>query len=405
MNISVICAPQTFGCNTGMFSVDLAAWYFLHRHFPEADVQYLTLYPHKCDFGGIPFCYEPQHGNMQRLKDSDLILYWGDFQHTLHYRNAVAKQLLTQGICSSSEEALEQVREFLFLAGSDPALLSRTVLYGGTLLFNQADNNGDEVYTSDLQRLLRSARRVWVREPFSAFYVNQIQQQDERCAHGTDAAQLLGRDFVDHCGVESVRSVDGQQTKLGVFIGRSDLDAKTISSLLTALTDRLPAEPVWLNWGKPPFFMGRRKEFMACLPAMEQVIPGAPDPSPPETLAALLELDLLVSDTYHTCVNAWSFGIPALCLIDNSQSPMAVNSGSGLAGRDKRVAFYWTYNAAPFLLYSADLSDASEIQKRAADLSSLFADHSLIRGIKAQMSQHVALSKNSLLRTLRQVLD
>ena len=98
---------------------------------------------------------------MQRLQDSDLILYWGDFQHTLSYRNAVTNQLVEQGICSSSDEALERVRKFLFLAGSEPELLSKTVLYGGTLLFNQADNNGDEVYAADLQRLLRSARRVW----------------------------------------------------------------------------------------------------------------------------------------------------------------------------------------------------------------------------------------------------
>jgi hypothetical protein len=244
---------------------------------------------------------------------------------------------------------------------------------------------------------------VWVREPFSAFYVNQIQQQHDRCAHGTDAAQLLRKDFVDHCGIETVQSADGLQRKLGVFIGRSHLDVKTISSLLTAITDQLQAEPVWLNWGKPPFFMGRKKDFKASLPAMEKVIPAAPAPSPPETLAALLELDFLVSDTYHTCVNAWTFGIPAICLIDNSQTPMAVNSGSELSGRDKRVAFYWTYNAAPFLLYSSDLNNEAGLQKKAADISNLLTDQSMISNIRAQMSQHVDLSEKSLLRTLRQM--
>jgi hypothetical protein len=403
MKISVVCAPQTFGCNTGMFSVDLAAWYFLHQHFPKADVQYLTLYPHKCDFGGVPFCYEPSNENMQRLQDSDLVLYWGDFQHTLSYRNAVVNQLVEQGICNSREQALERVREFLFLAGSEPELLSKTVLYGGTLLFNQADNDGDEVYAVDLQRLLRSARRVWVREPFSAFYVNHIQQQNERCAHGTDAAQLLRKDFAGHCGIETVQSADGLQRKLGVFIGRSHLDAKTISPLLTAITDQLQAEQVWLNWGKPPFFMDKKKDFMACLPAMGKVIPTAPAPSPPETLAALLDLDWLISDTYHACVNAWNFGVPAICLIDNSHTPLAVNSGAGLSGRDKRVTFYWTYNAAPFLLYSSDLNNEAGLQKKAADISNLLADQSMISHIKAQMSQHVDLSEKSLLRTLRQI--
>lgn len=403
MKISVVCAPQTFGCNTGMFSVDLAAWYFLDQHFPEADVQYLTLYPHKCDFGAVPFRYEPRHENMQRLRDSDLVLYWGDFQHTLGYRNAVVNQLVEQGICSSREEALERVRKFLFLAGSGPELLAKTVLYGGTLLFNQADNNGDDLYAADLRRLLTSVRGVWVREPFSAFYVNQIRQQNDCCVHGTDAAQLLRKDFVDYCGLEPVQPAGRRQRKLGVFIGRSHLEANTTSAFLTAITDRLQAEPVWLNWGKPPFFMNRKNDFMAGLPNMEKVIPTRAAPSPPETLAALLDLDWLISDTYHACVNAWNFGIPAICLIDNSHTPLAVNSGSGLSGRDKRVTYYWTYNAAPFLLYSSDLNHDAGLHKKAADMANVLTDQSAISQISAQMSQHVELSEKSLLRTLRQI--
>jgi hypothetical protein len=312
---------------------------------------------------------------------------------------------VAQGICASEAEALERVRKFLFLAGSEPGVLARTILYGGTLLFNNADSYADKEYTADLNRLVRFARRVWVREPFSAMVINQVQGEWQRCAHGTDCSQLLDQNFADVCGIEINKKDPGAQKKLGVFIGRSHLDQSKIKSLLTAVQTRMQLDFTWIDWGRPPFFLDRKKEFKESIPAMGNVMPVKDDAFPAETLAALLEVDFLISDTYHTCVNAWNFGVPAVCLIDNRQTPLAVNSGSELAGRDKRVAFYWTYNAAPFLLYSSDLDSEAGIQKKAADIVALFADQMIIRNIRKQMSQHVKLSETLLLRTIQDVAE
>lgn len=403
MKVSVICAPQTFGCNAGMFSVDLAAWYFLQKNFPGALVEFITLYPHQCDFSQAPFRFVHQDGEIKHLEDSNVILYWGDFLHTLPYRDAVVSQLVAQGKCKSIDEALEKVRKFLFLAESDPELLKKTILYGGTLLFNQANSYENETYANDLKRLIVSAKRVWVREPFSAFKVNQLQGYEQHSAHGTDCAQLLRKDFVKFCSIGAgYHSSVASRKKLGIYIGRSHFETNKIGALVSGLQTNMKLDLSWLDWGKPPFFLDKKRDVLKCLPQLEKNGSAESALTSLEALLALQEVDLLVSDTYHTCVNAWNFGIPAICLIDNSSSALKVNNGSAAAGRDKRVVFYWTYNVAPFLVYSSDLCNETAIQKKADEISSLLADQALLNHIFKQMSQHVQVSEELLLRAIKE---
>lgn len=400
MKICVICAPQTFGCNAGMFSVDLAAWDFLQRHFPAADVKYLTLYPHKCDFGRVPFEYATEGGDTQILGQFDLILFWGDFLHALPYRNEVASVLCRKGICSSRERALQRVREFLFLAGTNDHLLKRTVLYGGTLLFNPANAYDDETYTRDLRRLVNLAKGVWVRDPFSAFAVNQLQERGGQCVHGTDCAQLLRGGFARFGRHRADRIRPTGQKRLGIFIGRSHFEASKIAGLVSGLQADLPLNPIWLDWGRPPFFLDRRSDLLEQLPHLDDdAAPEAAD-TPLQSLMALQEVDVLISDTYHACVNAWNLGIPAICLIDDLDSALEVNSGSRAAGRDKRMVFYWTYNAAPFLIFSSELRNETSLNQRVVEISTLLGEQALIGQIMAQMSRHIQRAEDALVRIL-----
>jgi hypothetical protein len=400
MRVAVVCAPQTFGCNAGMYSVDLAAWYLLTKHFPRARVTYSTLYPHRCDFGDTPFPYASQTGDVRVLRESDVILYWGDFLHALHYRNEVASQLLAQGICSSADRALGMVRSYLFLAEGGSELLGKAILYGGTLLLDPADAYEDALYANDLKRLMRSARGVWMREPFSAFRVSQLQGRLRSCAHGTDCAQLLGRDFAAHCAIGAHPSRSGAKSRLGIFFGRSHLGVEPVAAFVSAIAAGLRLDLSWLDWGRTPFFLDRRGEFLERLPqAIHNSAGSNLAATPLESLAALQGLEVLISDTYHACVNAWSFGIPAICLVDDSDTALPVNSGAG--GRDKRVVFYWTYNAGPFLVYASELGREAPLRKRAMETVSLLSDRRMIAQIRSQMSKHVRMSEESLVRTLR----
>ena len=62
---------------------------------------------------------------------------------------------------------------------------------------------------------------------------------------------------------------------------------------------------------------------------------------------------MIVTDTYHICVNAWNLGIPAICIIDDLGEAVEVNSGQ--QAPDKRIVFYWSYQLTDFLISASQL--------------------------------------------------
>lgn len=400
MNIAVMCAPQTFGCNTGMLSVDLAAWYFIRTHLPTARTRFFTLYPPRCPSGGaIPFVYEDRAAFYAWEAECDVILYWGDFLHGLSYRNAVINRLLKLEPEIGSGGAVREVRRFLYrtgTSGSEPPT-GAVVLYGGTLLFNQWGDYADAVYTDDLRRLLAHARAVWMREPFSAAAVQYWRRDYRSSAQGTDCALLLGWPGLQASGVVAVlRSPVSPAKRLGVFVGRSHVDAAGVAALLSGLEAALSAQAVWLNWGGAPFFFERSAEFYRSHPNMA---PSAGEGGPLQALAALSSFDMVVSDTYHVCVNAWGLGIPAVCLIDDTGTPLGVNQG-GQAGRDKRVVFYWSYHLSPFLVYASSLTSKEATQRCVGQLVGALADVAALSLALDAIRQHRAAGGGQLLEAL-----
>ena len=81
---------------------------------------------------------------------------------------------------------------------------------------------------------------------------------------------------------------------------------------------------------------------------------------------------------------------------------VSVNSGTDLGKRDKRVAFYWTYNASPFLLYSSDLLENVKIQRRVEELSGLLSNSEIISFVSSQMSRHASAIQVLLADTIRE---
>ena len=398
MNIIVVCAPQTFGCNTGMYSVDLAGWQFFKTHFPGANVEFISLYPHKCDFGDESFPCSTASDYADKYRQADKIVFWGDFLHSHNYMQAMLRQLQQRGGCNSENEAALKVRSFLYLSDFEDDVLRRVVVYGGTILFNPANTNQDNVYTNDISRLYKLAHRVLMRDPFSAFMVNQIRDDFEYSAHGTDCAQLLS--LFGENGNKTDWQYNEKLLRMGVFVGRSHLEARSISNFITLLQESILLSISWLDWGTKPFFLDRKQEFFDVLPSLkDDVVTGS---YPVDLLRGLSEYELIITDTYHVCVNAWSMGIPAICLIDNTSTSIAVNQGSKYAARDKRVSFLWTYNAAPFILYSSDLECEDRVHTKVAEFKELFMDGTLLLAIIKQMKQHVDICEKSLLSNFSQ---
>ena len=396
MNIAVICAPQTFGCNTGMFSVDLAAWHILRKHFPSATVRFFTLYPHRCELGNAPFFYESRAAFYDWEGQCDRILYWGDFLHSFSYRSAVSNWLLKLEPDLDEQQAQEIIRHFLFRNKSDASALQKVILYGGTVLFNRWSDYLGVSYTDDLSYLWKGARAVWMREPFSASTVQYWRKDYSQSFQGTDCALLLDRTVLSSLAPDkSSIAYLSDKKRIGVFMGRSHLDATQVSGFLSELAQKYDGDCTWLDWGRPPFFFDKQKEYQESLPGLIS------QPLATEPLWALTDLmayDLLVSDVYHVCVNAWNLGIPALCLVDD-KSPLSVNSGEA-SGRDKRVVFYWSYNLSPFLVYASELVDAVLTQQRVSVLSEAIDDNVALNLAFDALQQHALACEGQLLSAL-----
>ena len=79
----------------------------------------------------------------------------------------------------------------LFFSEAPDNLLKRCILFGETLLFNTAESYLDDLYRRDLQRLLRGARAVAMRDVFSALHVATVRDEFPSVRLGVDCALLL----------------------------------------------------------------------------------------------------------------------------------------------------------------------------------------------------------------------
>jgi len=87
----------------------------------------------------------------------------------------------------------------------------------------------------------------------------------------------------------------------------------------------------------------------------------------------LQSFSLIVSDTYHVCVNAWRMGVPAVCIADiHPETAESVSSGHAYAWRDKRQCFYAMYDAMPYFTYFSELTDRKWRPRRVYQLTQLF---------------------------------
>jgi hypothetical protein len=164
-------------------------------------------------------------------------------------------------------------------------------------------------------------------------------------------------------------------------------------------------EPSWMPWGDSGAF--------PYLDAISRVGPigalvraeAAPPNSTIEALRNIMQCRFIVTDTYHVCVNAWSLGIPAVCLIDSAEGPQrSVNAGDPMAARDKRHVFMSMYDALDFAVPMIELGDRKQRAARLSSLLDLFGSGQEIAEVHARIRAHAAWARASLLREMETML-
>jgi hypothetical protein len=411
--ISVICASPP-GINAGMTTVDLAFHGLLRKHQLDAHARFFRMLPppeeHAASFDlvawerTLPYLYEDCLGNLDAIRDSDLIVYWGDFLHERYYQDYVAKQLAERGLAADRSDAAGLVREHLFLAGAPDNVLRNTIVFGGTLIFNRARDLRDEEYRRQYTRFFKGVGAAWLRDVYSAAAVAELRGDGD--SHlGVDGALLL-----DDAGLRAVpRSADAATrtaaAPVGVYFARTRERQELLTRFARDLCRRLGAEGRWLPWGDRAAF--------SCLdvPRMRKAFPkmivgrGPEGMTVSDVVAAVGDCRLIVTDTYHLCVNAWRLGVPAIC-IANATPDVAWNWNSGHAycWRDKRHTFYATHDALEYFVHASEVDHRRSRRRRLDQIVDLLADTDLGRHIASSIAGCSAAVEAQLVEAMRRRL-
>jgi hypothetical protein len=384
-----------------MESVELALEAFLQGHGLTDSVRYYRLYHPNHP----PPALQPgtgRHYNLlpeeprRLLSQAAAVIYWGDFFHMWQYHDAVANLLTARGIAPSKERALETVREAFLLEGSDERDLSKVLSFGSTLLFNTLEDERREGYGAALKRFLKHSGAVWFRDVYSAFKASQLRESFTQSHLCTDCAALLPRMPRQRCA---------DHPSLGIFLGRSENHLAEMVDFASALAQRLRLQPVWQPWGDraafPALQMAQRSSEVRQLPEFSD----APSPGFAHASSILLQHDCVVTDTYHICVNAWSQGLPAVCIAapppDGTRN---VNSGLAFAARDKRHTFYAMYDALDFYVVRADLTHPESRARRIEHIARLVEDSNATGSVTERIARHASASADAFWRALRRLI-
>ena len=389
--IAVIMATPP-GFNPGMLFCELTADAVLRHIACATDRQFYRLIPienrfhlaaqderaraiGRCDLGL----------DMALLTDLSMLadrtpLYWGDFLHMRHYLAELAPYL------GSGQAGEALARRLLLLDEAPDALLRRAVSFGSTLLFNSATDLLSAEYGDRLARLVRSARLVMVRDIVSAAQISTLTGPEQPSALGLDPAQMVAlfddwRSLFRGTPPAPAAAAGGL-----VFLGRAAHDQFALRFLLDRLREGLGLSFAWLPWGDASAF-----PLLHHQPGDPWELPTATDPaaSLATLIAEVAAARLVVTDTYHLAVIAWSLGTPAVMLTGQdwrgAPERRCVNSGPPLARIDKRFVFFARHGLLEFLLEPTLLSAPELAGLAAENIAALVRDGRVLARHQAEL--------------------
>lgn len=388
--ISVICAflPSR---NTGMYTVDLSAYAYFRSTFPRDDVtMYCLGSVDKLGYSPAELhqSYLPLSEHIEAVRSSDLIVYWGDFLHSLPYwETDLAGWLVRDGISTSRSEAVELIYRAFMLEDAAPEVLRKVVIFGSTILTIGANELVDRRYSSALRRLLRGAGGIYFRDALSAAKAS-VFRPDESTLGSDCALQLSRTDFQTYGLIDQFPDQPGES--LGVFFGRSKWTAQPLA-LARATSSRVNRKALWIPWLRSaPRQLALARMFG--FPATRE------PPLPKDILSQLLNCRAVITDTYHLCVNAWNLGIPAVCIGFGSE-----HVGHTLGDKKKEI-LYGMYAASPYYIFREHISNPAAIPATARYIADLLEPSEKATTVTTTITEHASTARQRLTATCQRVL-
>lgn len=315
--ISVVLSSSTEFRNSGMFSVDYAAYSFLKKTFPECIVEFYVFhlspensYPYE---QLIPYSTYNKFDetNIVKFYDSDLIVYWSDFFHTRHF----LEQYMENYVFKYSKDRTRDIDLFFkafFLEGASDSVFKKTIGFGNSMMFlDIRENIINDRYSQNLLNLYSKMKLSMPRDRVSFEKLKAI--KSEGLMQGCDPAFLINK----------TRNVNKEKV-LGLFLGRrTEIKIRDVFEIVKfAKKNNLKIE--WINWmiNTESFFIRSLKHpsqaknlLIHCF--LSFVFRGE-KPSYENDFTTLGRFSIVVTDTYHLAINSFRETVPVFCIGDDN---------------------------------------------------------------------------------------
>lgn len=400
-DIAILCAPPP-GVNPGMESVDLAFYKLAERHHLIERIQFWHLFhPNRPqnNINQAKISYNIVPTGDEFFQAPKIIIYWGDFHHMHQYQNAVANKLIALGANDNFDSARMRVQDVLLQSRQNIDILRKTISFGSTLLFNTLQDDEDSTYGTALKRFIQNCKAIWFRDVFSANKACQISGAHERNYLGVDCATLINPTDLKE------KQSRTNESAVGIFLGRSSEKIELMLDFASELSKVLGHKLAWLRWGDihafPPLFSTFQLDAIRSL----DTFTDEPINDVNEAIMNLFNFQVIVTDTYHICVNAWNLGIPAICLVEASYSKSRnVNFGNYFTRRDKREIFMSMYDALDFLVPIEEFNHEELRTARITHLVDLINSQKAISSIQKKIRIHSESAEAMLVQKLSDLL-
>lgn len=392
-SVSVIFAsPSTY--NSGMSLVDSAWDKFVLRN-QKTNLSVKKYRYNEISYMGTDTGFETIIGNEESLLEADNIVYWGDFLHMDHYHQRKAKQLSEQKLYSSFEEALEQVQKVLLLKNMSKDYKQKVISFGTNQLLDKKYST-DSYKIDDLYELIKLSAAWLPRDLYTSHLAYLIKEGNVKNTVGTDCALL----FWDHLFVDgSIKRVTDRfentrsksKKKIAVYFGRSSERFYKLNRFAKSLASKLDAELVWVPWILREGKADKVKEKIYRLGINSSLKESE---LRRDSFNCLNDFDLVVTDTYHLCVNAWANDVPAICVADTISTQRS--SGEMFSWNDKRHMFMQTINALDFFVHAQELDRRQRKIDRLNHLMFCLNNKEMLLGIANMIRKNANIAEKNL---------
>jgi hypothetical protein len=394
--IALICA-KPFENNPGMLSVDLAFDKIRNMISVPISLSRFCLRgspPIELDKQGVELSYKNIEDNFDEILNSDLILFWGDFSHSIqYYLNDILPDLQTSHPTSKPITLLRSIFNYLLLNNAPKKCLNKSISFGTSLA--GVDHSllcNFPLYAKSLTRFIHLSHATFFRDSYSSNLASLITSFSNLDHVGMDCSLLLNKN--DYLKFSNIKSVHHTHKKCFIYFNRTKGFDLEVQSFTQRLCHQLKVEFEWLPWleCRPENLYSLRKRFSSL---------NLPDYNLPygSLISKLLSASYVITDTYHLSLISRRLGIPTLCFGSGAQDPTQTTSDK------KKEYVHQMYGCGNLYLFVEMLKDPLSFKSALTRSSNLLTNQELTSKITTSIDHHSKRTEARLVKKIEEVLS